>query len=27
MKRTTIFLSRDRHIVPEGCLAIEEGLS
>jgi taurine dioxygenase len=27
MKRTTIFLSRDRHIVPEGCLAIEEALS
>jgi taurine dioxygenase len=22
MKRTTIFLSRDRHIVPEGCLAV-----
>jgi alpha-ketoglutarate-dependent taurine dioxygenase len=24
MKRTTIFLSRERHIVPEGCLAAEE---
>jgi taurine dioxygenase len=24
MKRTTIFLSRDRHIVPEGCLAAAE---
>jgi alpha-ketoglutarate-dependent taurine dioxygenase len=24
MKRTTIFLSRERHIVPEGCLATEE---
>jgi taurine dioxygenase len=27
MKRTTIFLSRDRHIVPEGCPASEEALS
>jgi len=27
MKRTTVFLSRDRHIVPEGCLAIEDALS
>ncbi len=28
MKRTTIFLSRERHIVPEGCLAeAEEALS
>jgi taurine dioxygenase len=24
MKRTTIFLSRERHIVPDGCLAAEE---
>jgi taurine dioxygenase len=24
MKRTTIFLSRERHIVPDGCLATEE---
>jgi alpha-ketoglutarate-dependent taurine dioxygenase len=27
MKRTTIFLSRERHIVPEGCLAAEEALT
>jgi alpha-ketoglutarate-dependent taurine dioxygenase len=27
MKRTTIFLSRERHIVPEGDLAIEEAVS
>jgi taurine dioxygenase len=27
MKRTTIFLSRERHIVPEGALAIEEAIS
>ncbi len=27
MKRTTIFLSRERHIVPEGCLAAEEALA
>jgi taurine dioxygenase len=27
MKRTTIFLSRERHIVPEGCLAIEEAMA
>jgi taurine dioxygenase len=27
MKRTTIFLSRERHIVPEGCLATEEAVS
>jgi taurine dioxygenase len=27
MKRTTIFLSRERHIVPEGHLATEEALS
>jgi taurine dioxygenase len=26
MKRTTIFLSRERHIVPEGCLATEEAM-
>ena len=27
MKRTTIFLPPERHIVPEGCLAREDGLS
>jgi taurine dioxygenase len=27
MKRTTIFLSRERHIVPEGSLAAEEAMS
>lgn len=27
MKRTTIFLSRERHIVPEGCLAAEEAMA
>jgi len=27
MKRTTIFLSHERHIVPEGALAIEEAIS
>jgi alpha-ketoglutarate-dependent taurine dioxygenase len=27
MKRTTIFLSRERHIVPEGCLAAEEEMA
>jgi alpha-ketoglutarate-dependent taurine dioxygenase len=27
MKRTTIFLPPERHIVPEGCLAGEDGLS
>jgi taurine dioxygenase len=27
MKRTTIFLPPERHIVPEGCLAEEDGLS
>ena len=27
MKRTTIFLSRERHIVPEGCLATEEAMA
>ncbi len=27
MKRTTIFLSHARHIVPEGCLAIEEAVA
>ncbi len=27
MKRTTIFLSRERHIVPEGCLAAEEAVA
>jgi alpha-ketoglutarate-dependent taurine dioxygenase len=27
MKRTTIFLSRERHIVPEGCLATEEAVA
>jgi taurine dioxygenase len=27
MKRTTIFLSRERHIVPEGCPAAEEALA
>jgi alpha-ketoglutarate-dependent taurine dioxygenase len=27
MKRTTIFLSPERHVVPEGCLASEDGLS
>jgi taurine dioxygenase len=27
MKRTTIFLSRQRHIVPEGCLVAEEAVS
>ena len=26
MKRTTIFLPRERHIVPEGCLATEEAV-
>ena len=27
MKRTTIFLSRERHIVPDGCLAAEEAMT
>ena len=27
MKRTTIFLSRESHIVPDGCLAAEEAMS
>jgi taurine dioxygenase len=27
MKRTTIFLSRARHIVPDGCLATEEAMA
>ena len=27
MKRTTIFLSRERHIVPDGCLATEEEMA
>jgi len=27
MKRTTIFLSRERHIVPEGCPAAEEAMA
>jgi taurine dioxygenase len=27
MKRTTIFLSRERHIVPNGCLATEEAMA
>ncbi len=27
MKRTTIFLSRERHIVPDGCLAAEEAMA
>jgi len=27
MKRTTIFLSRERHIVPDGCLATEEAIT
>ncbi len=27
MKRTTIFLSRERHIVPDGCLAAEEAVA
>jgi putative 2-oxoglutarate oxygenase len=27
MKRTTIFLSRERHIVPDGCLATEEAMA
>jgi taurine dioxygenase len=27
MKRTTIFLSRERHIVPHGCLATEEAIT
>ena len=27
MNRTTIFLSRERHIVPEGCLAAEEAMA
>jgi taurine dioxygenase len=27
LKRTTIFLSRERHIVPEGCLAAEEEMA
>jgi len=27
MKRTTIFLSRERHIVPEGCVATEEAMA
>jgi taurine dioxygenase len=27
MKRTTIFLSRERHIVPEGCLATAEAMA
>ena len=27
MKRTTIFLSRERHIVPEGCIATEEAMA
>lgn len=27
MKRTTIFLCRERHIVPEGCLAAEEAVA
>jgi hypothetical protein len=27
MKRTTIFLSLERHIVPEGCLAAEEEIA
>jgi len=27
MKRTTIFLSRERHIVPDGCLATEQAMA
>ena len=27
MKRTTVFLSRERHIVPDGCLATEEAMA
>jgi taurine dioxygenase len=27
MKRTTMFLSRERHIVPDGCLATEEAIA
>jgi len=27
MKRTTIFLARERHIVPDGCVAAMEAMS